>query len=99
MVAQQSVSTTTGNTVTVPVPTGTTGTFTYNLLSVQEGSANACSQPQTGSAVVTISPLPTAVINGTAAACLNAATLPVTFTGSGGTAPYTFTYSIMEALP
>lgn len=37
--------------------------------------------------------LPSATITGTTAVCQNAASPLVTFTGSGGTAPYTFTYT------
>ncbi len=37
---------------------------------------------------------PTAVISGDATVCQNAASPVITFTGSGGTAPYTFTYRI-----
>lgn len=38
--------------------------------------------------------LPTATISGTTTVCQNAAQPQITFTGSGGTAPYTFTYKI-----
>ena len=38
--------------------------------------------------------LPTATISGTTAVCQNAAQPQITFTGSGGTAPYTFVYKI-----
>jgi gliding motility-associated-like protein len=83
-----------GNSVSIPVPTGTAGTFTYNLVSIQEGSANLCSQAQTGSAVVVINELPTATIAGNTEVCLNAPSPNVTFTGAAGVAPYTFTYTI-----
>jgi hypothetical protein len=36
--------------------------------------------------------LPVATISGTTDVCQNAAQPLITFTGSGGTAPYTFTY-------
>ena len=38
--------------------------------------------------------LPTATISGTTTVCQNAASPQITFTGSGGTAPYTFTYTV-----
>jgi gliding motility-associated-like protein len=92
--ASQTVTTTSGNSVTLPVPTNTAGTFTYNLLGVQEGSGIACSQAQTGSATITVNPLPTASITGSTAVCVNATLPQITFTGAVGTAPYTFTYNI-----
>lgn len=93
-VAQPAVTTSSGNSVTVAVPTSVDGVFTYGLVSVTDASAAACSQLQSGDAVVTVSPLPTAVVTGTTAVCEGAAAPDVTFTGSNGTSPYTFTYSI-----
>ena len=92
--ATQTVVANTGNSVTINAPTTTAGTFTYNLLSIKEGSANACSQNVTGSLVVTVNELPTATIAGTTEVCLNAPAPNVTFTGAAGVAPYTFTYTI-----
>ena len=57
--ATLSVTTTTGNSVTVNVPTNTAGTFTYVLQSVKDASTTLCTQQQTGSAAVTVWPLPT----------------------------------------
>lgn len=83
--------TSTGNTATVAVPTTNVGTFVYNLVSVADVN---CSQAQTGSATVIIRPLPVAAIAGTTSVC-NFGTAPnLTFTGSVGTAPYTFTYTV-----
>ncbi len=87
-------TTVSGNSISVAAPTGVPGTFTYNLVSVQDGSSSACSQIQSGSAVVTVNPLPTATVSGTIAVCQGFASVPVTFTGAGGTQPYTFTYNI-----
>lgn len=89
-----SVTTTVGNTVTVAAPTATTGTFIYTLVSVQDGSAQACTQNQAGSATITVNGLPTATITGTTAVCLNAVAPSITFTGSNGIAPFIFTYTI-----
>lgn len=90
----QTVTTTSGNSVTVSVPTNTSGTFTYSLVSVQESSSTACSNTASGSATVTVNSLPSATITGTTTICQSSASPFITFTGSGGTAPYTFTYSI-----
>lgn len=83
-----------GNTVTIPVPTTTVGTFTYNLVSVSDASSNACSQLQSGTAIVTVNPSPTASIAGTVSVCRNGTPPVITFTGAGPVAPYTFTYNI-----
>ena len=90
--ATQTISTSSGSSVVLNVPTTTTGTFTYNLLSVS--NAGGCSQNQTGSAVIVVNSMPTASISGGATVCQNSTPSVVTFTGSGGTTPYTFTYSL-----
>lgn len=92
--ASQVVTTTAGNSVTVAAPTGTPGTFIYNLISVQDGSSTACVQAQTGSATITVNNLPTATISGATSVCLNTTSPSITFTGANGTAPYKFTYTI-----
>ena len=82
-------------TATITVPMTTAGTFTYNLLSVQNTGPTTCISPITGqSAIVTINPNPTATISGTNTVCQAVGTQNITFTGAGGTAPYTFTYNI-----
>ena len=60
--ANVTIATTTGNSVTLAVPTGTAGVFNYNLVSVKEGSASACTQSQSGTATVTVSALPLAPV-------------------------------------
>ncbi|MDO9186840.1 MAG: PKD domain-containing protein [Bacteroidia bacterium] len=60
-------------------------------------SNDACANPATASSsgiTITINPLPTATITGTTAICKNATAPFITFTGAGGTAPYTFTYMV-----
>jgi len=90
----KTITTASGNSVTVAAPTTTGGSFVYNLVSVKDASATTCSSTSTGSATITISDKPGAAISGTAAVCKNATAPVVTFTGSNGTAPYTFTYNI-----
>ncbi len=99
----QTVSTSGGSSsVTVAVPTTTVGTFTYNLISVSEGTTGGCLNtfapaPNT---VFVVNGLPTATISGTASLCLNASPAPVvTFTGANGNAPYIFTYTINGGTP
>ncbi|NUY82756.1 hypothetical protein HUK80_17770, partial [Flavobacterium sp. MAH-1] len=72
------------------------GTFGYVLTGVSESGATTCSQAQTGSVTVTVNPLPTAQLTvSDTAVCLDDTNLPVvTLTGSGGTAPYTFTVTV-----
>ena len=93
------VTTTVGNSVTVSAPTTTAGVYNYNLVSVQDGSASLCSQPQSGTSTVTVTPLPTASITGNSLTCQNGITPVITFTGANGVAPYTFTYDINGGLP
>lgn len=90
--ATQTITTIAGNTVTVNVPTVTPGNFEYTLLSVSD--VYNCGQSASGSALVTVHPLPTASISGTATTCVNGSSPTVTFTGAGGTSPYTFTYTV-----
>jgi len=61
----KTVSTTSGNSVTIPASTSSAGVFTYTLVSVQGNSPSGCSQNQTGSATVVVNALPTATITGT----------------------------------
>jgi len=90
--ANQTISSGAGTTATISVPTGVTGTFTYDLVSVS--ATGGCNQLQTGTATVIVSPLPTATISGTTTICQNTASPTITFTGSNGTAPYSFTYNV-----
>src|ERR1035437_7342214 len=83
----QAITTTSGNSVTVSVPTGTAGTYTYSLISVQDAYSTVA---QTVSATVTIRP--TNTINLTSASsttsqtvCINTAITPITYTTTGAT--------------
>jgi len=93
------VVTTSGNTVTLYAPTTVAGTFIYTLTGVQDASGSSCSQAQTGIATITVNPLPTATIAGTLEVCQNGTIPDITFTGAGGTAPYTFTYILNGGSP
>ncbi len=91
--SNQTITTVSGSSVSITAPTGTAGTFNYNLVSVSD--AKGCSKAQTGTATVTVNPLPTASIAvNTTQVCKDGTAPVVTFTGSNGTGPYTFTYKI-----
>jgi gliding motility-associated-like protein len=78
-----SVSATGGNT--------TFGNFLDNV--IVENAASLCAYISKEFTLKTI-PLPTATISGDATVCKDATTPILTFTGSAGTTPYTFTYTI-----
>lgn len=86
---------TTTNVATVNVPLGTPNTYTYSLVSVQD--SKSCNNIQTGTAVVKVNPMPTATVFGATTVCQNSSEPNVTFSGSNGTAPYTFNYTINGA--
>ncbi len=92
--ANKSVTTSSGNTVPVNVPTTVNGTFVYSLVSVRESSGITCSSAASGSATVIVRQLPTAVISGSTSVCQNSPSPQIIFTGSLGNPPYTFTYRI-----
>ena len=89
-VEKTAVAPTNSDIATVSVPTSTAGDFTYELLRVND--ANTCEQDQSETVTVTVNPLPTATISGTTDVCQGDPAPVVTFTGSSGLAPYTFTY-------
>lgn len=92
--AVQTVRTSSGNTVSVSVPSNSVGTYTYTLVGVQESSSSNCSNAASGEATVVINGLPTASITGSATVCSGAASPIISFSGSSGTAPYVFTYEL-----
>ncbi len=83
-------------TATINVPTSTVGTYTFNLIKVENANPAYCSRVISNqSATITINPLPSATISGTSTVCQNTTPQPVvTFTGSNATAPYKFTYTL-----
>lgn len=93
--AQQTITTAAGsNTATINAPTTVVGNFVYHLISVQDGSATACSANQPDSAIIQVNPLPNANIVGDTSLCLNETMPEVVFQASNGVAPFTFTYSL-----
>lgn len=92
--AVQTVRTGSGNTVSLSVPATTIGVFTYTLVGVQESSASTCTNTASGEATVIVNGLPSATISGSATVCSGASSPVISFTGSGGIAPYVFTYEL-----
>jgi hypothetical protein len=90
--ASQTVSSGTGNTATITAPTNVKGSFQYALTRVD--NANGCGQSQTGTTLIKVNPNPAATISGTTSVCVGSLPTPVTFTGSDGDAPYSFTYRV-----
>lgn len=72
----------------IATPSATT---TYTLTVSESGS---CTTSQTADLTITVNPPPTATIAGTASYCENSTPGNVTFTASGGTAPYIIDYTI-----
>jgi hypothetical protein len=69
--------------VTVPVPTTAAGTYVYNLVSVAD---IYCSNTASGSATVTVNPLPVVSFTGLSGPyCVNAAAVTLTGSPAGGT--------------
>ncbi len=91
------ITTLVGDTVSLLLDTGTAGTTTCTLVSVAD--TNGCTQPQSGSATVTVREGIMGYMAGTTHVCQNADAPLIQFTGEGGTAPYTFTYSINGGTP
>lgn len=56
-------------------------TTVFSLISVATSGSPSCSQPQSGTATVTVTPLPTVLISGSATVCPGGSTV-VTFTGT-----------------
>ena len=84
------VTTISGNSVTVSAPTGTAGTFIYNLVGVQDASSTACYQVQTGSATITVIPYNTITLTSAAGTdqqtrCINTAVTDITYSTTGAT--------------
>ncbi|HLP05159.1 MAG TPA: gliding motility-associated C-terminal domain-containing protein [Paludibacter sp.] len=77
-----------GTTATLGGVPSTSGNYTITTV----GGAPCAEASLNGS--ITVDQLPTATISGSTHTCLDAGSPAVTFTGAGGTPPYTFTYNI-----
>ncbi|HRD58150.1 MAG TPA: PKD domain-containing protein [Ferruginibacter sp.] len=93
--AAQTITTSTGNSVNIAVPTNAVGTFNYHLVSIQDAAGTSgCLQNNPDTVSVVVNPLPTASVAGNITVCENATAPLVTFTAAGTVAPYTFNYNI-----
>ncbi len=79
----QTISTITGRSVSLSVPTSSSGTYTYAIISAQDKYGTAL---QSGSVVVTVDPNATITLisEGITAACLNNPLIDITYFVSGG---------------
>ncbi len=88
----QTISTTSGNSISINAPTNVVGTFTYNLINVQDSNATSCLNTLSQSAIVTVNNAP--IINSqpltTQNICVGGTIAPlnVAYTGGVGTATY-----------
>jgi len=87
----QTVTTTSGNSATLNVPTTSAGSFVYTLISVLDSSSSTCSQLQTGSATITVNSTPLLVVNSPAAVC-SPNTVNLTTLTTGSDSGLSFTY-------
>ncbi|WP_159517808.1 beta strand repeat-containing protein, partial [Sunxiuqinia indica] len=80
----QTITTSSGNSVTLQAPTSATGIFNYNLISVED--ANGCSQNQTGTATVTVEDSEAPTVS-------NCPSSPITATADAGSCTTTVNYT------
>lgn len=85
--ANLTVNANSGNCVSISAPTGVSGTFVYELISVS--GASGCSSPASGTAIITIYPTPT--VTGTNSACVNQN--GIVYTTEPGMSNYAWTVS------
>ena len=85
--ANLSVNANSGNCVSISAPTGVSGTFVYELISVS--GASGCSSTASGTAIITIYPTPT--VTGTNSACVNQN--GIVYTTESGMTNYAWTIS------
>ena len=80
-------------TKSIQVPITTAGVYRFVLTNVRNANPLFCTVPVSNQeATITVNPLPTATIAGTINVCQNSGNQTVTFTGTGATSPYEFTF-------
>ena len=96
--ATQTVTSSSGNSVVLNVPTTIVGSFTYNLIDVTDASSTSCSNTQTGSVSITVNALPTASISGSTSICAGQTT-PIVFNGTPNSiVSYSFNNGITQTI-
>ncbi|WP_321288847.1 HYR domain-containing protein [uncultured Sunxiuqinia sp.] len=80
----QTITTSSGNSVTLQAPTSATGTFNYNLIGVED--ANGCIQNQTGTATITVEDTEAPTVS-------NCPSSPITATADAGSCATTVNYT------
>jgi hypothetical protein len=71
-----------------------TAAGTYTVVGSNTNGTCNLTLTMSGSATITVNPLPTATVTGTTSVCTNGTQPSITFIGDSGTAPYTFSYKI-----
>jgi large repetitive protein len=89
----KTISSVSGNSVTLPVSADVAGVFKYNLLGVTDASENACSSVQSGSVDVTVNPLPGVVALADKEYCNGVRTEEIVFTNPVIGTTYSWTNS------
>lgn len=83
------------STATIPVNTSIAGAYTFNLTNVAGSGTQPCPPTSVSSTVVTVTAPPNASISiDTTIVCQYGNSPTITFTGTGGTPPYAFQYTL-----
>src|ERR1035437_8789917 len=82
---QSTINVGASTTANVGAPTNAAGTYAYNLVSVVYQTGPVCSNTITGTATVTINPIPTPTLPSSAPGNVSCQGTSVTFTAGGGT--------------
>ena len=88
----QTITTTSGNSITLAAPTSVLGTYTYELISIQDSNPVVCTKTVSQTAIVNVNPLPTISTEplATQSICVGGSisALTVAYSGGAGTANY-----------